>query len=179
MERPQPKFLIFCIVGAVLVNVYEFYLSHQFPNLPGFRDWFLQNYPYEYFLNIVIVSIPTFLIIFLILSYSTSKSRYYRAKPRKVQHFIVGRHKWEVRVYKSGEFFVDENPFCAKHNLRMVNNGIMYECPKKGKNKEHCSSRFLLRDYENIYRNAYSFIENQIKFPSQPVQKQASHPQHN
>ena len=84
-----------------------------------------------------------------------------------------------MRIYKSGEFFVDETPFCAKHNLRLINNGTMYECPKKGKSKEHCPSRFLLRDYEEIYKRAYSYIENQIKFPSQPVPKQASQPQRN
>ena len=176
MERPKPKFLIFCIVTAVLANVYEFYLIRQFPNLPAFRDWFLLNYPYEYFLNIVIVSIPTFLFIFLVLSYSTSKSKYYRARPQKVKHFLVNRYKWEVRIYKSGEFFVDETPFCAKHNLRMINNGTMYECPKKGKNNEHCLSRFLPRDYEGLYRSAYSHIENRIKFPSQPLPEQASQP---
>ena len=162
MERPKPKFLIFCIVIAVLVNVYEFYLIRQFPKLPGFRDWFLLNYPYEYFLNIIIVSIPTFLLIFWLLSYSTSKSRYYRAKPQKVKHFIVGKYKWEVRIYKNEEFFVGEIPFCAKHNLRLISNGTLFACPKMS--KEHCQSRFLLKDYENIYRNAYSYIENQIKF---------------
>lgn len=163
MVTKKPKFLLYCTIVLVLVNLYEFYLLHKFPILPSVRNLILLNYPYEKFLTVVILLTPLLLFLLWLLSYNRAKYTYFPVKPRKVTHFIAGRFKWEVRIYNNEEFYVDKIPFCAKHNLRMISNGTLYSCPKKIKD-HHCPSRFLLRDYEDIYKKAYSYIENQIKF---------------
>lgn len=166
MKRKKPLFFLYCTLVMVLIDIYEFYLTYRYPNLPILRDWILLNVPYELILNIVIITLPVVLFIFWLLEYleynTKARSKYYRAKPRKVKHIAVNNYKWEVRIYKDEEFFMDEIPFCAKHNLRLVSNGTQFACPKL--NKDHCQSRFLLNDFEKIYKSARSIIENQIKF---------------
>lgn len=169
MKTNRSKIILFCSIAMLVINLYEFYLVHKSPNLPSLHNWILLHYPYEKFLNVVLLSTPVFFFLFWLLSYEETRSRYYRPKPRLVKYFIVDRYKWEVREYKNEEFFVDETPFCAKHNLRMINNGTIYACPERS--KQHCQSYFLTKDYVDIYKSAYSHIENQIKFANKNVTK--------
>ncbi|MEK6582751.1 MAG: hypothetical protein AABY50_09145 [Nitrospirota bacterium] len=120
------------------------------------------------FLQIVNIPTPlwaTTLLLLLCGLYSYLKQRKnpesYEPPNYKLCYFTIGNYKWEVKVYKSGYFKVNEYPFCVKHDLRFIFGSNEKYCP--GTENERCNNNLPKYDEFKVFEAAKSIIENKIR----------------
>ena len=73
-------------------------------------------------------------------------------------YFTIGNYKWETKIYKDGDFEVNEYPLCVKHNLRFIFGRYEKYCPD-----QNCNNKINNSDEFKIYESAKSIIENKIR----------------
>jgi hypothetical protein len=121
-----------------------------------------------YFLQIANIPTPlwaTIALAFVVVGYIYLKKRkkIQSSEPSdyKLCYFTIGNYKWEVKVYKSGNFKVNDYPFCVKHDLRFIFGSNRTYCP--GTENEQCNNYLSKHDEFTVFEAAKSIIENKIR----------------
>ena len=78
-----------------------------------------------------------------------------------IKYFTIDNYKWETKIFDTGNFVVDEYPFCPIHDLRFIPDGYDKRCP--GPEKGSCNNRLRGPNTLTTYETAKSIIENKVK----------------
>jgi hypothetical protein len=99
-------------------------------------------------------------ILFLILGYLLGKPKK-TTKPSLIHDQLVevGPYKWDVKVYSDGRFTVGLKPYCAQHEMKLVENWPLYLCPLHSE----CSCQLSTSKLKVAYDQANSIIESGVR----------------
>lgn len=79
------------------------------------------------------------------------------------KYLTVGRHKWEVTIYKNGKFNLNEYPICIDHDLKFIFGSQSKYCPVQG-----CNNRVSDYDEFKIHESIKSLIDRNIRNSTWP-----------
>jgi hypothetical protein len=115
--------------------------------------------------HIITVAVLILFALFYLLGRRNEKSKT-QIKTKKAdiaitQHELVqfGNFKWDVTVYSNGHFKISDIPYCAHHDLRLVEKWPLYFCPRF----DECHLNISYKDIPFHVGNLESYIEKQLR----------------
>jgi hypothetical protein len=102
--------------------------------------------------------------LFYFLGRQIEKQKYIKKTKenyRVVHHYFFKYDslKWDVTIYADDHFKVDPLPFCAKHEMRLVEYELMYHCPRF----DECNSQIDSIHLEPAKAEVESHIEAELR----------------
>jgi hypothetical protein len=81
--------------------------------------------------------------------------------PAKTILIEVGRFKWKIDIYQTGEFKIHSAPYCRIHETRLIDYQRLYSCQDFG--KDGCTSVIKKTELNLQFDIAHSFIEHRLR----------------
>lgn len=102
--------------------------------------------------------------LFYLLGRRTEKSKFLIQSNNKVSivhHDLVqiGNLKWDITIYSDNNFTIEPIPYCAIHDMKLVEQWPLYFCPRNNE----CNIFISKRDLPVAVATVESHIESQLR----------------
>src|SRR4030042_6780855 len=118
--------------------------------------------------HIVIIALSLLILLSIASAYLLGKrNEKKKLAPKAIETISVvqqellqyGSFKWDVTIYSNGHFKVAPFPYCAHHDMRLVEQWPLYFCPVY----EECRSQISYKDIPIAKDQVESYIESELR----------------